>query len=79
MDVKKEIINLLCEKLGFEPIEITEDKDFINDLGTDSLDMVEIVMGIEEKFGLRIADSEIDGIRTVGDLTRKVEELTKNM
>ena len=79
MDVKKEIINLLCEKLGFEPIEITEDKDFINDLGTDSLDMVEIVMGIEEKFGLRIADSEIDGIRTVGDLTKKVEELTKNM
>lgn len=79
MNVKEEIINLLCEKLGFEPIEITEDKDFINDLGTDSLDMVEIVMGIEEKFGLRIADSEIDGIRTVGDLTRKVEELTKNM
>ena len=78
MNVKEEIINLLCEKLGFEPIEITEDKDIVNDLGADSLDMVEIIMGIEAKYGIKIEDKEIDDIKTVGDLMERAEELIKN-
>jgi acyl carrier protein len=79
MNVKEEIINLLCEKLGFEPIEITEDKDIVNDLGADSLDMVEVVMGIEEKYGIKIDGREVDGIKTVGDLIERAEKLVKNM
>lgn len=79
MEVKERVIEVLSDKLGINKLEIKETQNIMNDLGTDSLDMVEIIMGIEEKFGLRIADSEIDGIRTVGDLTRKVEELTKNI
>ena len=79
MNVKEEIINLLCEKLGFEQIEITEDKDIVNDLGADSLDMVEVVMGIEEKYGIKIDDREVDDIKTVGDLIERAEKLVKNM
>jgi acyl carrier protein len=78
MDVKEKIIALLNDKLGYEEAELGEDKDLVNDLGFDSLDMVEIIMGIEEKFGLKIEDSEVAGIKTVGDLIRKAEELTQN-
>lgn len=78
MDVREKIIDLLSDKLGYEKDEISEDKDLINDLGIDSLDMIEIVMGIEETFGLKIADQEVNGIKTVGDLLQKTEELCQN-
>lgn len=75
METKERIINMLADKLGFEPMEINENQDFVTDLGADSLDMVEIVMGVEEEFGLKIEDEEITGIETVGDLIKKVETL----
>lgn len=78
METKERIINLLAEKLGYEKAEINENQDLINDLGIDSLDMVEIIMGVEEEFGLRIDDKEVDGIKTVEDLIKKVDELSKN-
>jgi acyl carrier protein len=78
MDTKEEIINLLSEKLGYEKAQLNEDKDLVNDLGIDSLDMVEIIMGTEEKFGVKIDDDKIREIKTVGDLIKKAEELTKN-
>lgn len=73
MEVKERIINLLCDKLGFDRFEVSEEKNFITDLGADSLDMVEIIMGIEEEFGLKIDDAEISEVKTVGDLIKKVE------
>lgn len=75
METKERIINMLADKLGFEPMEINENQDFVTDLGADSLDMVEIIMGIEQEFGLKIEDEEITGIETVGDLIKKVETL----
>jgi acyl carrier protein len=78
MDIKEEVISLLSEKLAFDEAEITEDKNLMNDLGIDSLDMAEIVMGVEEKFGLKVDDSETVEIKTVGDLIKKVEELVEN-
>lgn len=74
MEVKERIINLLCDKLGFDRFEVSEEKNFITDLGADSLDMAEIIMGIEEEFGLKIDDNEISEVKTVGDLIRKVED-----
>ena len=73
MEVKERIINLLCDKLGFDRFEVSEEKNFITDLGADSLDMAEIIMGIEEEFGLKIDDTEISEVKTVGDLIKKVE------
>lgn len=73
MEVKERIINLLSDKLGYDKTEIKEENNFVMDLGADSLDMVEIIMGIEQEFGLKIEDEEITGIETVGDLIKKVE------
>ena len=75
MEVKERIINLLSDKLGYDKTEIKEENNFVMDLGADSLDMVEIIMGIEQEFGLKIEDEEITGIETVGDLIKKVEVL----
>lgn len=75
MEVKERIINLLSDKLGYDKTEIKEENNFVMDLGADSLDMVEIIMGIEQEFGLKIEDEEITGIETVGDLIKKVETL----
>lgn len=73
MEVKERVINLLSEKLGYDKLEIKENQEFVNDLGTDSLDMAEIVMGIEDEFGLVIGDDEIMQVKTVGDLIKKIE------
>lgn len=73
MEVKERVINLLSEKLGYDKLEIKESQEFVNDLGTDSLDMAEIVMGIEDEFGLVIGDDEIMQVKTVGDLIKKIE------
>lgn len=73
MEVKERVINLLSEKLGYDKLEIKENQEFVNDLGADSLDMVEIIMEIEEEFGLKIDDTEISEVKTVGDLIKKIE------
>lgn len=75
MEVKERIINLLSDKLGYNATEIKEENNFTTDLGADSLDMVEIIMGIEEEFGLKIGDTEISEVKTVGDLIKKVENM----
>ena len=77
METKERIMNLLADKLGYERCEIKEEQDLITELGIDSLDMVEIIMGIEEEFGLKIDDKEVEGIKTVEDLIKKVENIMK--
>ena len=74
MEVKERVINLLSEKLGYSKLEIKENQEFVTDLGTDSLDMAEIVMGIENEFGLVFGDDEIMQVKTVGDLIKKIED-----
>ena len=73
MEVKERVINLLSEKLGYDKLEIKENQEFVTDLGTDSLDMAEITMGIEDEFGLVFGDDEIMQVKTVGDLIKKIE------
>lgn len=74
MEVKERVIEVLSDKLGINELEIKETQDIMNDLGCDSLDMAEIIMGIEEEFGLKIDDTEISEVKTVGDLIKKVED-----
>ncbi|NUQ69263.1 MAG: acyl carrier protein [Chthonomonadales bacterium] len=71
--VKKVIAN----KLHCSEEEITEGASFIEDLGADSLDNVELVMGLEEEFDVDISDEEAEKIRTVGDALKFIEEKTK--
>ena len=60
--------------LGMDPEEITMDMTFLNDLGADSLDLVELIMGIEEEFNIEIPDGEAEKVVTVGDVVEYIKE-----
>lgn len=70
------IKEIIVEQLGVEESEITPDASFIDDLGADSLDTVELVMAFEEEFGIEIPDEDAENIRTVKDV---VEYLNKHL
>ena len=67
---------LVAEQLGVEPDQVTTEAEFIQDLNADSLDMVELVMSLEEEFGIEISDEEVENIRTVGDAVDYINENT---
>jgi acyl carrier protein len=66
--VFEKVKKIIVEQLGVEEDEITMDSSFIDDLGADSLDIVELIMALEEEFDLEIPDSEAEKISTVGDI-----------
>lgn len=59
---------VVCEELGVPESEVTETASFIDDLGADSLDVVELVMALEEEFSIDIPDDDVAGLKTVGDV-----------
>ena len=69
-DVKEVVV----EQLNVSPDEIKEDSKFVEDLGADSLDVVELVMALEEKFDIEIPDADAEKIATVGDAIKYVED-----
>lgn len=64
---------IIVERLSVDEKDVTEDASFIDDLGADSLDTVELVMALEEEFGLEIPDEEAEKIGTVGDAVKYIE------
>ncbi len=66
-EVEKLVKEITVEQLGVNPNEVTENASFVDDLGADSLDTVELVMAFEEKFGLEIPDEDAEKIKTVGN------------
>jgi acyl carrier protein len=66
--LSERIRGLVAEQLGVEPKEMTPEANILDDLGADSLDVVEMVMAIEEEFDIEIADEDAEGMRTVGDV-----------
>ena len=72
-DVSSKIKKIIVDHLGVDAAKVTEEASFIDDLGADSLDTVELVMAFEEEFGAEISDSEAEKILTVGDAIRFVE------
>ena len=77
MSVLSKVQQILVENLGVETEEITVDAHIRDDLGADSLDVVEIVMAIEQEFDIEVSDEEAEKIETVQDTIKFIEEKTK--
>lgn len=73
----EKVAAILAKQLEVEASEITADTDIVDDLGADSLDIVDLVMNMEEEFDLEIPDEDIEGARTVGDLVKYLEDRTE--
>jgi acyl carrier protein len=65
--IEERVIEIVCEQLNTKKEDVKRETSFINDLGADSLDTVELVMEFEERFGIEIPDQDAEKIRTVGD------------
>ena len=72
-DISNKVKKMVSEHLGIEEAKVVEEANFIDDLGADSLDTVELVMAFEEEFGSEISDGEAEKILTVGDAIKFIE------
>ena len=72
--VFEKVREILCDQLDIDPDEVTLDTDIINDLGADSLDLVDFVMSLEDEFGISIPDEAIPQIKTIKDVVSFIEE-----
>ena len=71
--VFEKVRDILCEQLDLEPEDITLDTNIIEDLGADSLDLVDFVMSLEDEFDKEIPDEDVESIKTVGDIVSYIE------
>ena len=78
MAVTDKVTEIIVEQLGVKPEEVTPEASFVDDLGADSLDTVELVMALEEEFGIEIPDEDAEKIATVGDSVRYIENKLKS-
>ncbi|MEK6553245.1 MAG: acyl carrier protein [Melioribacter sp.] len=74
MDVEVKVKEIIMDKLGVEESQVVPGASFTNDLGADSLDIVELVMGFESAFDISIPDEDAEKISTVGDATKYLKE-----
>ena len=72
-DVSNQVKKMVSDHLGIDENKVTDEANFIDDLGADSLDTVELVMAFEEEFGSEISDSDAEKILTVGDAVKFIE------
>ena len=73
-NVEERVKKLICEQLGVKEEEVGSDASFVEDLGADSLDTVELVMALEEEFETEIPDEEAEKLQTVGDVAKYIED-----
>ena len=73
-EILTKVCSIVSEQLSVEAEEVKADSNFQNDLGADSLDTVELVMALEEAFDIEIPDEAAEGIATVGDAVKFIEE-----
>ncbi|HRY48672.1 MAG TPA: acyl carrier protein [Candidatus Paceibacterota bacterium] len=75
--IEQRVKDIIVEQLGVNADQVTADAKFIEDLGADSLDTVELIMALEEEFGLEVPDEEADKLQSVGDVIKYIEENQK--
>ncbi|UCE17480.1 MAG: acyl carrier protein [Gemmatimonadota bacterium] len=74
MALEDRVRDLIVDQLGVSPDEVTREASFIDDLGADSLDTVELIMAFEEEFGIEIPDEDAEKMSTVGDAIEYLEK-----
>ncbi len=74
MSTEQQVIDIVVEQLGVDRSEVTKEKSFIEDLNADSLDLTELIMTFEEKFGCEISEEQAEKLKTVGDVIGYIEE-----
>jgi len=72
--IEERVIKIICEQLDVDPKDVTPESSFVDDLGADSLDQVELIMAMEEEFGISISDDEAQKITTVKDAIAYVKK-----
>ena len=75
--VSDKVKSIIVEQLGVDEEEVTADASFVDDLGADSLDTVELVMAFEEEFGVEVPDEDAEKLQAVGDVVKYIEDKQK--
>ncbi len=75
--VFEKVKETLCEQLDVEEDKVTLEASIIDDLGADSLDVVDLIMSLEEEFEIEIPDEDVEHMKTVGDIVKYIEKKTK--
>jgi acyl carrier protein len=75
--IDQRVRDIIVEQLGVKPDQVTPEAKFVEDLGADSLDIVELIMALEEEFGIEVPDEQAEKLLTVGDVTKYIEENQK--
>ena len=77
MSIEKEVIDVIVEQLGVDASEVTLEKSFVEDLNADSLDLTELIMTFEEKFGFEISEEDAEKLKTVKDVVDYINSKQK--
>ena len=75
--IDQRVRDIIVEQLGVKPDQVTPEAKFIEDLGADSLDTVELIMALEEEFGIEVPDEQAEKLQSVGDVIKYIEEAQK--
>ena len=76
-NIEEKVKNIIVEKLRVEPDQVKPEAQFVNDLGADSLDTVELIMALEQEFNIEIPDEQAEKIKTVGDALEHIKAKVK--
>jgi acyl carrier protein len=74
MAIEREVIDIIVEQLGVDASDVTLDKSFVEDLNADSLDLTELIMTFEERFGFEISEEDAEKLKTVGDVVKYIDK-----
>lgn len=74
MSLEQEVIDIVVEQLGVDEKDVTLEKSFVEDLNADSLDLTELIMTFEERFGFEISEEEAEKLKTVGDVLNYINQ-----
>ena len=74
MSIEKEVIDIVVEQLGVDAADVTSEKSFVEDLNADSLDLTELIMTFEERFGFEISEEDAEKLKTINDVIEYIKQ-----